>query len=74
MKYAKFESLLTLPRQLCNYGVQAWGRNRAKSKQCVVIREGPLRSGREKKGGVKFVDESNFLSLERFFLCCGAFG
>lgn len=28
-----------------------------------------MRSGQEKKGGVKFVDESNFLSLERFFFC-----
>lgn len=40
---------LALPRQLCNYGVQAWGRNWAKNKQCVVSGERPLRSEKKAK-------------------------
>lgn len=67
---------LTLPRQLCNYGVQAWGRNWAKNKQGVVIREGPLRINLEverKRRGGKLVDETNFTSLGIFldFCNCG---
>lgn len=57
---------LALTRQLCNYGVQAWGWSQSKNKQRVVIGGELLRSHfevereTEKK---KFVDEIIFTSL-----------
>lgn len=64
---------LTLPRQLCNYGVQAWDRNWAKNKHCVFIRAVRLRSDSEvnkERRGKKFVDKRIFTSQGSFFILC----